>query len=260
MGSNLFLGKEMETSAYLYSFIKNQGAPDAIEIVEPVFDNVAIYLYYFHRKETYIAELNINQESREWIVKGPHIPTWRKLKALENVIDLSKKDAPFMINGQEFFFPQLENINQNNITEKSISPTQMKLPKAPKKPIRKYQAKRTYKPLPKKNINNITITTPQESFLIQLENLTSYTPINSDKMAIAMSKGYARRNNNGDVIHVVKSYTETLQAISNWYTGTAFNAVKIEQTSNLKDASSLKIGDTIIIPFNLLKRVKQMPL
>ncbi|MGI6681162.1 MAG: hypothetical protein ACOX3T_06760 [Bdellovibrionota bacterium] len=38
-------------------------------------------------------------------------------------------------------------------------------------------------------------------------------------MAIATSKGYAARDNKGNVLHTIRSYTETLQAISFWYTG-----------------------------------------
>ncbi len=257
MGANLFLGKEMEKSLYLYNFIKMQGAPDAIEIIEPTFNDVKLFLYYFGTKEVYTAELNITGDSREWIVRGPRIPNWRDLKALKNIIDLTDRDAPFMINGQEFFFPQPKKFRQSQIMEKAITPTPIVLPKMPPKPVKKYTPRKQYT-APKKVVSKVS-NEPKESFLIDLENLRTYTPINSDKMAIAMSKGYARRDNNGNVIHIVKSYTETLQAISNWYTGSAINAIKIEQASNLQDASNLKIGDKVIVPFGILSRVKQMP-
>ena len=37
------------------------------------------------------------------------------------------------------------------------------------------------------------------------------------------------------------------------------NAVEIEKFNSLEDASNLKIGQNILIPFRMLKNVKQMP-
>ena len=272
LGANLFLSREMEKSTFLYNFLYKQGAPDAIEIVSKAFKNDRFYLYYYNAKEVYVADPKIGSDNRrEWIIKGPRVPNWRDLKNLKNVMDTSNKDAPFVIDGKEVFFAQNKKIfgaPNNQINESDINPNKVDLSKLPKKPVKRNIPRKRY--TPKKNITikpqpTVAPTKAVESapenndYLTNLENLTTYKPINSDQMAIAMSKGYARRDDMGNVIHTVRSYTETLQAISFWYTGNEINAVEIEKYNKLEDASNLKIGQNIIIPFNMLKKVKQMP-
>lgn len=280
VGANLFLSNEMQASPYLYNFLKKQGAPDAIEIVSKSFNNDRFYLYYYNAKEVYIADPRISHGKRNWIIKGPKIPNWRDLKSLRNVIDLSKDEAPFVIDGKEEYFKTKSPSNLPTVTMQEVKNIDQKvvdlakLPKsAPKRnvPRKRYTPKKTQvvkQVAPKEATQNIeqkqalenqgTIEAPKDDFITSLEDLKTYHPINSDKMAIAVSKGYANRDEQGNVIHTVKSYTETLQAISYWYTGNEINAVEIEKFNNLTDASNLRIGQKIIIPFSMLKNVKQM--
>lgn len=274
VGANLFLSREMEQSTFLYNFLKKRGAPDAIEIVRRSFNNDRFFLYYYDAKEVYIADPKILKNNRrEWIIKGPRIPNWRDLKNIRNVMDTSKKDTPFLIDGKEMYFSSNVNgINRSNIIENDIDSKIVDVSKLPKVPPQRKIVRKKYTPQ-KKVVKKVStevkktqsVEAPSvdqsgnEDFLKDLEDLTTYKPINLDKMAIAMSKGYARRDNMGNVVHTVKSYTETLQAISFWYTGNEINAVEIEKFNSLEDASNLKIGQNILIPFRMLKNVKQMP-
>ena len=274
VGANLFLSREMEQSTFLYNFLKKRGAPDAIEIVRRSFNNDRFYLYYYDAKEVYVADPKIlKNKRREWIIKGPRIPNWRDLKNIRNVMDTGKKDTPFLIDGKEMYFSSNVNgINRSNIIENDIDSKIVDVSKLPKVPPQRKIVRKKYTPQ-KKVVKKVStevkktqsVETPSvaqsgnDDFLKDLEDLTTYKPINLDKMAIAMSKGYARRDNMGNVVHTVKSYTETLQAISFWYTGNEINAVEIEKFNSLEDASNLKIGQNILIPFRMLKNVKQMP-
>ena len=274
VGANLFLWREMEQSTFLYNFLKKRGAPDAIEIVRRSFNNDRFFLYYYDAKEVYIADPKILKNNRrEWIIKGPRIPNWRDLKNIRNVMDTGKKDTPFLIDGKEMYFSSNVNgINRSNIIESDIDSKIVDVSKLPKVPPQRKIVRKKYTPQ-KKVVKKVStevkkiqsVETPSvdqignDDFLKDLEDLTTYKPINLDKMAIAMSKGYARRDNMGNVVHTVKSYTETLQAISFWYTGNEINAVEIEKFNSLEDASNLKIGQNILIPFRMLKNVKQMP-
>lgn len=280
IGTNLFLSNEMQESPYLYNFLKSQGAPDAIEIVSKSFNNDRFYLYYYNAKEVYIADPRVSHGKREWIIKGPKIPNWRDLKLIRNVIDLSKDETPLVVNGRQEYFKSKSSSLQTSasLTEvKNVDKKIIDLSKLPKSAPTRKIVKKKYTPVRQKvkkvvakepvvteqseNIepkDTLIATAPKEDFLTSLEDLKTYKPINSDKMAIAISKGYANRDEQGNVIHTVKSYTETLQAISYWYTGNEINAVEIEKFNNLSDASNLKIGQRIIIPFSMLKNVKQM--
>lgn len=274
VGANLFLSREMEQSTFLYNFLKKRGAPDAIEIVRRSFNNDRFFLYYYDAKEVYVADPKILKNNRrEWIIKGPRIPNWRDLKNIRNVMDTGKKDTPFLIDGKEMYFSSNVNgINRSNIIENDIDSKIVDVSKLPKVPPQRKIVRKKYTPQ-KKVVKKVStevkktqsVETPSvdqsgnDDFLKDLEDLTTYKPINLDKMAIAMSKGYARRDNMGNVVHTVKSYTETLQAISFWYTGNEINAVEIEKFNSLEDASNLKIGQNILIPFRMLKNVKQMP-
>ncbi len=287
VGANLFLAQEMKKSEFLYNFIRDKGAPDAIKIDQNTFDNTKLYLYYYNDKEFYTGDLSSNNE---WIIKGPEIPSWRLLKSIKNVMDIGSNDAPFMIDGVQRYFPQKK---ISKIDEKPIDVT-LNLPKAPPTynvprrvfkpgrptPRKTYNYKKPSKPVKKVEVKKpevkkessvakvepaeATLTIPEEKpqleydFLANLEDLKNFTPLNSDKMAIAISKGYARRNDNGDVIHIVNNPTETLDKISAWYTGSELNAVQLEKLNNLEDASHLQKGTTITIPFSMVVNVKQM--
>jgi hypothetical protein len=74
MGSNIFLAKEMEESNYLYKFMKEKGAPQAIELAGASEDTSSLKLYYSAKQEMYTAspQTDPTLRSREWIIRGPY--------------------------------------------------------------------------------------------------------------------------------------------------------------------------------------------
>jgi len=85
-----------------------------------------------------------------------------------------------------------------------------------------------------------------------------FIPLNTDQQAIAMSKGFAERADNGDIIHTVRYLDESLVAISKWYTGKNDNIEKIQKANNLEPSQSLKPGDRIRIPLNIASNLRRM--
>lgn len=73
MGSNLFLAKEMEESSYLYNFLKERGAPQAIALQGEREDDARMIMYYSGARESYSATPHIDPtlRNREWIISGP---------------------------------------------------------------------------------------------------------------------------------------------------------------------------------------------
>ena len=106
LGSNLFLAKEMEKSSYLFNFLKSRGAPMAIEIVEPLFSRPRLLLFYPREKEVYAADIQQEERSRQWIVRGPFSierKDYRELMGLE----ASFNGVPvFVVWNKEYRFQQ----------------------------------------------------------------------------------------------------------------------------------------------------------
>ena len=59
MGANVLLGKEMEQSMYLYNFVKDRGAPQAIEITGEDSESMQAHFFYAPSKEEYIHAIII---------------------------------------------------------------------------------------------------------------------------------------------------------------------------------------------------------
>ncbi len=60
--------------------------------------------------------------------------------------------------------------------------------------------------------------------------------------------------------HIIKWPGENLSRISMWYTGTVNNWPSIQKASSLLDPKQIDIGDTILIPENLLITREPMPM
>lgn len=74
MGSNIFLAKEMEDSNYLYNFMKEKGAPQAIEVHGTSERSAELQLFYSGKQEVYHATPQFDEalKTKEWIVRGPY--------------------------------------------------------------------------------------------------------------------------------------------------------------------------------------------
>ncbi|MGA7279843.1 MAG: hypothetical protein WBW79_18055 [Desulfocapsaceae bacterium] len=60
--------------------------------------------------------------------------------------------------------------------------------------------------------------------------------------------------------HIIRWPGENLSRISMWYTGTVNNWMRIQEVNSLIDPKQIDIGDTILIPGNLLITREPMPM
>lgn len=63
----------------------------------------------------------------------------------------------------------------------------------------------------------------------------------------------------GPLAHEIKSPHETLFSIARWYTGSGENWVRIAEANSIRNPRRIQIGDTILIPPDLLKTRRPMP-
>jgi len=74
MGANVFLGQEMESSSYLYNFMRSRGSPQAIELSGTSEMGAQMNLFYSREREFYTAVPKFDQQTKtkEWIIRGPY--------------------------------------------------------------------------------------------------------------------------------------------------------------------------------------------
>lgn len=243
LGSNLFLAREAEKSQFLFNFLKARGGPTAIKVVEDNFQAPQIYMYYLREKELYIAELDDQRGGssigyRQWIVRGPFgLPR----KDYREVSQLQLSGEPvFMIFGKPYRFgKQPERAEQFDL-QVVVPPPPPPTPKP--KPAKKQTTE----------VSNKVPATPTPPAI--------FTPLNFDQQALMMSQGFAERSRNGDVIHTVRSSSESIADIARWYTGDALKSSAILQANpTITTPESMSVGTRVTIPAPLVKQFKQMP-
>lgn len=239
LGSNLFIGAEAERSKHLYYFLKNRGAPVAIELEEKRFSPPRLLMYYPRNKEVYLADLTQDPQHYEWVVTGPFAIERADFRSLAELSTSMQGEPVFMVRGQRHKFR----------FEQSEKPKQMVIPILPPPPPKpKVIKKAAVKPVDDGAKTEAKSPSP----------ITDFKPLSSDQQAILISKGFAERDTNGDVIHVVKSDSETANQVAKWYTGSEANAQEILSLNGIV-TPHLVTGARIIIPLKLLKNTKAMP-
>lgn len=249
LGANLFLGKELEKSSYLFNFFKGRGAPTAIEILQDGRGPTRVLLYYPGEKETYSADLltrGDNIEYRQWIVRGPYQIERQDYKNLARM-QLAMNGVPvFKVRGKTHrFLPDTDDFERPEI----LSP----LP--PPLPTPKPRPKSRPKPKPKVVYQSST-DNPNE---VQSVDPNKWQPLNTDQQAINIAKGFAERASNGDIIHTVRVASRTYESIARWYTGSASNAESIATYNLMSAGDHLQSGMRIRVPLKLIKEFKAMP-
>lgn len=234
MGANVFLAKEMEQSLYLHNFIKERGSPQAIEVKGDTFSALEIHLYYSGDKEEYVARpaprsARSRTAPREWIIMGPFAVDRHQYRAIA--------DLPADAGGVFEIYGHTEYLGKNSPLPEhtQLRPVFVPTPTPPKK-IRK-----------KRTSASGESATPRPD----------ETP-NFDQLAIQAAKELAERNTSGDVVHTVKSKTETLQSIAQWYTSSPKAAADIASKNGLPADAALKPGTTIVVPKGLVVNPKRM--
>lgn len=140
VGANIFLSNEMEESRYLYNFMKEKGAPQAIELTGRELDRSELKLFYSGRQEMYAAVPRFDRSlgTKEWIIRGPYAlerSVYRQVSGLP-----SGQGGVFQIRGRrEVLGGELHATETRSIPPVFVEPTQ---PAVKKRPARSTQAKK----------------------------------------------------------------------------------------------------------------------
>lgn len=244
-GANIFIAQEMEKSPYLYRFIESRGAPDAIEVISKRFEDSKVLLYYAIDREVYSMVADDEKDSRQWIVRGPFQMNWKDIRELSR-LNRDKSDQPLlMVWGRPMKAGSVPKQPVARVIRPVIPP-----PPPPKPKVSKPKVVSTPVPSPSPS---------REEELLTLDP-AKFKALSFDQQAIFMSKGYAQRASNGDILHTVKATGETLDQIARWYTKDPKNADMIAAVNQIETTGTLQIGTVIRVPIALAKDNKAMPL
>lgn len=235
VGSNLFLSQEFARSSNLYNFLKSRGAPQAIELKEK--GGPQMHLFYPSDKEYFTGQLVRDELHYEWVVRGPFKLQRNQYRELVRM-NLPFHDEPIFSYQRKPFRFKLSAAEILALTP-TATPTPTRTPVIKKKPVKVIT----------KLENDPNAPTPTPS-------MEAWKPLTYDQQAIMMAQGFAERSPTGDVIHTVKGEDETMEKISEWYTGSAANAAQIVQLNGLAEGTVLKPGMRIQIPLKSVKQFK----
>ncbi len=252
VGTNRYLANEIERSTVLRHFLENRGAPQAIRVQRVRFgDLTTLYMFYPEKREYYSAEIieSARKDPRkyeDWVIKGPFRTERNDFGVLRQMVG-EIKDPIFIVNGEQQYFKG--SVQSKPIEVASRTDVYSTIPAPTPKP--------TPKPVVKKEV---VPATPEDAIdALILAPPGKFRALNTDEMAIAMSKGYAEREANGDLVHSVRFDGESIDSIVKWYTGDLSNKTSIIAANKLADDTKLKGGDRVVVPFALIKNFHFMP-
>jgi hypothetical protein len=240
LGANLYLSEEFSKSSSLFNFLKGRGGPNAISI--ETSRPLRLKMFYPLDKEFYIADLSDSDQHYEWVTRGPYRIDRRDYRELVGLFSSGVEEPAFQFQGKPFRF----------------KPTRAEVLRMQEEAAR---AMATPTPIAKsKTKHGNTLTTklrdmPKET---PVPTPSVFQPLTFDQQALAMSQGFAERAQNGDVIHTVKKDGETIEAISNWYTGNPANGSELLKSNGIGAVAKLTPGMKIQIPKDKVKQFKAM--
>jgi hypothetical protein len=261
LASNIFLAQEMERSNNLFRFMQTRGGPDAIKISEHTLKNPTVTLYYGTDQEYFVAEPGGSEELREWMVRGPFQIGRGDYRILQHIARQDPGDRVFVVFGTMQKFPRRGEWTENG-TGVALQPNRVLAPHHREIArggtiVPEFAIPPTPTPAPRRKLVKAPVQPKAETVVAVAPN-TPPIPQNADQQAIAMSKGYAERLPNGDVVHTVKDADETIEAIASWYTGGKEGAGELSTRNKLDPTQTLKAGDRIVIPMSLVKNFRSM--
>ncbi len=228
VGTNAYLAAEMEQSTYLYNFVKENGVPQAIEIVGDSEDSAELRLFYSGKSQAYYATpVRKNApEATEWVIRGPYTIDKGYYRQLSQLAPLPA--AQFEIWGRRETIGDTDAVAEQRVILPAFVPT----PKPKPRPSRKKEPVKA---------------PPSEGPAVTGMPVPGQSALTLDQQALMESKQNAERSPNGDLIHVVQSPTETLTVIANWYAGSADHAKKIAEKNNLPLDAKLEPGTKVFV-------------
>lgn len=253
MGSNVSLAREMEQSSYLLNFVRQNGPPHAIEVVGDSADSAELRMYYVQGRHyfgaTRVTVNSLNEEAgaretaenrggstHQWIIRGPYPvqrENYRQLSALPSI-----SHATFeMFGARQLFGTEAVAENFHEI-----------------KPVSIPASTPTPRPKPHRNRRAPANTAGDTSHQASSNQATNF-----DQRALLEAKSLAPRSPNGDLVHTVKSATETVTSITNWYTGSGGNATQVAEKNSVPLDAKLTPGRTITIPGGIVTNPRVLP-
>ena len=265
LGANIFLSKEIENDKNLESFFRSHGTPEAIEISKNGLFQEQLILYYLKEGSKYIgSNITDNNDNQSWIFRGAYKIPWNEGKKIQPLINAYEVPALLYVRGKyERYYKNGEEPKKEVINLVVHTPTTVVKKPPVRKIVRKSPQKRTVitnKPsttntVESKNNNINSSNVNEESALNPLD----FYKLNAVLRALLLSKGYAARADNGDIIHIVKDDVETLSAIAKWYAGSEDKVADIAKQNGFDPNTKLSRGNQIRVPFNIIKNDKMMP-
>lgn len=229
VGTNLFLATEFEKSRVLFEFFRSRGAPLALERKS----ETSLVFYYPKEKEFFLADLVIDEFKYNWITKGPFKMGRAEFLKIANLTGIVE-DPLFSSKGQVFRFKE----------RIAPTPTQIVVIQTPK------PKKTTTKKKPQPPVLEVNKETPTPTPLP--------SKLNFDQMAIQMSRGFAERAPNGDLIHTVTKEGETMRKLAEWYTGSPTNGDVLASMNGVSADAEIVVGTRIAIPEHLVTQFKAL--
>lgn len=236
IATNSFISQEMQRSSFLNNFIRDKGGPHAIQVKR---DGRSLIFYYPRSKIIYLASrVSAGSATRQWLITGPFKMSRRDFLEIRR-LNPNLREEPILLA-----------VNRAGDTIESI-PDESMSKIHPQ--ILVIQPTATPKPKKKKRLNRESskgVGTKNDALIVKPALLP-----NADQQAISLSKNFAPRALNGDLIHQVNYDGETLESISSWYTGSLGNLGTISTANKFEPGHSLKRGESVLIPVNLVKNL-----
>ena len=249
LGANIFLAREMESDPYLYNFVKDRGAPTAIEIDTKSSSAGRLLMYYGRENALYIAQPIVNDRLRQWIVRGPYQIHWKDGRNIRRLAQIAPGDPVLFIQGRYERFGGARSEEPQRVVPVFV----------PVKPAATPRPKRRatqHAPVIKGPAALAQATpAPAASGMDPKE----FHKLNTDQRALLISQGYAPRAENGDIVHTVKSEGENLDLISRWYTSSDKHKGEIASVNGIAADAPLPLGKQIRVPLGLVRQDKAMP-
>ncbi len=243
VGTNLYLASEMEQSSYLFNFFKENGVPQAIELVGGSEDSAELKMFYNGKNQLYVATpiQKRDPDAAEWVIRGPYNIDKNYYRQVSQLS--TQTAASFELWGRRETVGGVEAVAEQRVILPAFVPT----PK-PKPRVKPTTAKK----------DDATKPASGEGPAISGVYSAGQPELTLDQQALMESKEHAERSPNGDLIHVVQSATETLGQIANWYAGSGEHAQKIAQKNNLPLDAKLEPGSRVFIQADLIVNPRAM--
>ena len=226
IAANLLLTQEMEAHPEIKGFFEKRGMPAAIEVRREYFSPNILRAYYPDKRQIYTFESG----KESWIISGP---TPLTKESYDKVTAIAA--------GATGTFPR------------SIPPRPTLAEGATAK-AESVEAHKPETPVILSPPSTSQINPPPQGFQSPARPL----PTRFEILVKEAANTPAEISPKGDLVHYVTYPGETLLMISRWYTFDTTSSGTIARINHLKNASSLALGDTVIIPNYLLKNKNRL--